>query len=178
MARLRRQNQKLGDALFNEALAAASARSDIELLGSLTIIAFNGSPPSSELRKYSVIAVSRQFLGNDQNASLSRGCSLAPAIVPLLEYFDEAEPQAASTIRSGLIRCRKVQSSQPSLGADKDTDELPLKTVDNLVEAASKASNIEHRVGYLSRAAYLAAQEKNFIRSLSILDGFTEEERK
>jgi hypothetical protein len=178
LVRLRAQNQKLGDALFTEALAAASARSDTDLLGGLTIMAFNTSPPSSELRKYSVIAVSRQFLGSDQNASPNRGCSLAPAVVPLLEHFDKAEPQAAIIIRNALIRCRKVQSSRSAMGADKASDDLPLKTVDNLIEAASKASNIDEKVVYLSRAAYLAAQEKNFIRSLSILDAFTEEERK
>ncbi|HKG96207.1 MAG TPA: hypothetical protein VKA97_00215, partial [Pyrinomonadaceae bacterium] len=178
VARLRAQNEKLGDALFNEALTVASIRSEIELLGSLTIIAFNASSPGGELRKSSVIALSKQFLGSEQNASANRGCSLAPVLVPLLEHFDKAEPQAASLIRSGLIRCRKLQSSSSSSSVDNATDDLPLKTVDNLIEAANKASKIEDKVDYLSRAAYLAAQQRNFIRSLGILDGFTEEERK
>jgi hypothetical protein len=84
VARLRAQNEKLGDTLFNEALTVASMRSDIELLGSLTIIAFNASSPASELRKSSVIAISRLFLGSEQNAPANRGCSLAPVLVPLL----------------------------------------------------------------------------------------------
>jgi hypothetical protein len=175
VVRLRAQNPKLGDALFTEALAAASAHADTDLLGSLTIIAFNASPPSTELRRYSVVAVSKQFLGSDQNTSPNRGCPLAPAVFPLLEQFDLADLPAATVIRNALIRCRQVNSS--SSNARYPSGDLPLKTVDNLIEAAHKASNIDERVHYLSRAAYLAGQEKNFIRSLSILDGFTNEER-
>ncbi len=174
LVRLRAQNKNLGDALFAEALSRASATTDLDLLTSLTIMAFNTLPASSELRKHIVVVVSRQFSGDDQH--ITRSCLLTPVLVPLLEQFAIAEPQAASIVRNALIQCRRVQSSR-SEDADNVWPDFPLKTVDSLLEAANKTANIEKKVVYLGRAAYLAAGEKNFIRALSILDAFNEEER-
>ncbi len=169
LSRLRARDKTLGDRLFVEALS----KPDLDLLASLTLVAFNGPAPSEQLRKQVLIAISREFVGSLRNASsANRGCSLASVVSPLLEQFDQLVPEAASTIRSGLIRCQKTQ-----LGKSTSTDR-PEKTVDDLLEMAAKTINTGERVDYLSRAAYLAAQENNFARALSILDDFTDDERK
>src|SRR5215213_5734861 len=166
LSRLRSRNKALGDSLFLEALS--SSRLNNDLLASLTLVAFNGPAPSEQLRKQTLLAISREFVGNLRNDA-NRGCSLAPVVTPLLEQFDQLVPEAASTVRSGLIRCQKTQAV---------ADNRPVKTIEDLLELAGKTINIEDRVDYLSRAAYQAAQEKTFVRALSILDEFTDEERK
>ena len=174
LSRLRARNRALGDSLFLEALSSPRLNSDF--LASLTLVAFNGPAPSDELRKQILLAVSREFVGTLRNdANANRGCSLASVLTPLVEQFDQLLPQAASTVRSGLIRCRKAQ---PASMGEAASDDQRLKTVDDFLEIANKASTTEDRVDYLARAAYLAAQENNFLRALSILDDFTEEERR
>ncbi len=173
LSRLRARNRALGDSLFFEALSSPRLNSD--LLASLTLVAFTGPAPSDQLRKQTLLAISREFVGTLSNvANVKRGCSFASVVTPLLDQFDQLVPEAASTVRSGLIRCRKLQPAPSETASDNQR----LKTVDDFLEIASKASTTEDRVDYLSQAASLAAQENNFVRALGILDDFTEEERR
>jgi len=171
LGRLRARDKALGDALFREALAAAANRPDQYLLAGLTIMAFNDSSLSDELRKKVLIAVSMEFVGNSPDTNASRGCTIASTVIPLLEQFDQLLPQQAATIRTGLIQCRKSQATSVTAADNRS------KTVDELLEAASKASSRD-KVTYLWQAVYNATLEADFERAVTILDSFTEEERK
>jgi hypothetical protein len=174
LSRLRTRDRGLGDALFIEALTFARTKNDRDLLGSLTLVAFNGPAPSNDIRKRVLGAVSEQFLG--PGTAENNGCSLAPALAPLLGEFDRLSLERASIVRNGLILCQHPHDSSSRNEVDRS---LPtLKTVDDLMEAAKNASNPNDKVAYLGRAAYLAAQESNFSRAVEILDTFNEDERK
>ena len=176
LSRLRTRDRGLGDTLFIQALAAARVRDDRDLLASLTVVAFNGPAPSDDIRKRVLSVISEQFLGSRTHNAQDRGCSLAQTLVPLLAEFDVLLLEQASTVRSGLIRCQQLQASSSDVHADSSL--RPLYTVDDLMEAANKASNSKDRVSYLGRAAYLAAQQKNLDRAVAILETFSDEERK
>jgi len=178
LSRLRLRSKALGDALFNEALMTAAARSDGELLTSLIIIAFKGPAPSDDLRRSVVVAIEREFVGNSRQTAVNRGCSLAPTIAPLLGEFDRVLPQSAATIRGGLIRCQKSHNPSSDATVDRVLNNERVETVSDLLDAASKARTIDDRVLFLGRAANLAAQQGNFEQAVTILDGLAEEERK
>jgi hypothetical protein len=178
LARLRLRNKALGDALFNEALVTAAARSDRELLTSLTLIAFNSPATSDDLRRSVVMAIEREFVGNSRQTAVNGGCSLAPIIAPLLTEFERTLPQSAATIRGGLMRCQKSHNPSSDATVDRILDNERVKTVSDLLDAAGKARTIDDRVLFLGRAVYLAAQQGNFEQALTILDGLSEDERK
>lgn len=178
LSRLRLRNKALGDALFNEALITAAARSDGELLTSLMLIAFNGPTPSDDLRRSVVVAIEREFVGNSRQTAANGGCSRASTIAPLLSEFDRLLPHSAATIRGGLMRCQKNHNPSSDATVDRVLNNERVNTVSDLLDSAGKASTIDDRALFLGRAAYLAAQQGNFEQALTILDGLTEEERK
>ncbi len=52
-----------------------------------------------------------------------------------------------------------------------------MKSVDDFLRAADETNNQERRRFLRSRAAYLASQNKDYARAISILDGFDNEDR-
>lgn len=176
LSRLRSRNQALGDALFNEALVTARARSDRDLLASLILVAFNGPANTTETRKTVIRAIEQEFLGHSGEANFNRGCSLARVIAPLLNEFDRVLPQSSVNIRGGLIRCQKISSSSDAT-VERVLENQPVKTVSDLLDAANKAKTIDDKALFLGRAANLAAQQEKFEQALEILDGLSAEER-
>jgi hypothetical protein len=177
--RLRKHDVRLGDALFLEVLAAARARDfDTELLSLLPQVAFEGPVPSERLRR-ELLGVLAQGLLRPSNSAAEKAaaCRLAPLAAPLLPEFQRLLPQRSGMVRNETIVCQlQLDSGARAEVADSLRNE-PLKTIDDFEKAARGTSDRERRMSYLSRAASLAAEGREYDRAVAILDGFDGELR-
>lgn len=177
LAGLRRQNSRLADGLFEEALGAAQAAQSVNRLTALTYVAFpalydpsfKGEAPPAKWRTSLLRAIAAGVMRED---SEGRNCGYASLMARLLAEVDGLLPQQAGPLRATLARCEAK-----SLRVEEALSPAPLKTVDDYLSAAAKAPTLERRVFTLVRAAGLAAQQGDFQKGLSILDNLTSEER-
>lgn len=177
--RLRKRDVNLSDTLFNEIVAAARARGyDQNLLTLLPVVTFEGPSPSDKLRG-GFLAVLAEGLLSAQNSAEERAalCRLAPLAAPLLPEFQRLLPQQAGAVRVQISLCQMNLDPQTRQEVADALDDKPLKTVDDLLEAAGKTSDLAQRVAYLERAAYAAFGARNYERAVAILDGVKGEER-
>ncbi len=177
---LRKQNGRLADSLFDEALGSARAAENINRFLLLTYAAFP-SPyfPSLNLKgeaapaKWQVSLLQAIAAGAMRSDAEARYCDYATLMAQLLAEVDRLLPQQAGSVRAALTRCEaKSQPVEESLAT------APLKTVDDYLAAAAKATTLDRRVITLGRAAQLAEQQGDFQKGISILDNLTSEERK
>ena len=168
----RARDTALGDLLFTEALRTAQTEVDRNLLISLVSVAFNGPVPSDTLRRNTLEVIATFLLsGPDRGSESASTCTMASTAEPLLAHFGQLLPDKAGLVRTSIIRCRTTTDKSNS-----PLDASP-NTVEELLQAADKVVSSNERAAYLGRAAYLASQQQDFNRAISILDGFSEEER-
>jgi hypothetical protein len=177
--RLRKRDVNLSDTLFMEVLAAARARNyDPNLFNILPVVAFEGPSASEKLRGSLLSALAEGLLrpvGSPEEQSAV--CKLAPTAAPLLPEFQRLLPQQAAMVSAQISRCQPSLDPSTRREVGDALQDKPLNTVDDLLAAAGKASDPEQRVTYLNRAAYMAFGERKYESAISILDGFSSEER-
>jgi hypothetical protein len=182
--RLRSRDSKLADTLFNQTLAVAQAEYDPQLILILTAVAFPTTLdpfirvplPSDDLQiaLLGVLANTLQRSSGDTSVE----CGLAQAAAPLLVHFSRLVPQAVDNVQSAISKCRPQVDEPSRQRMDAATPgQPPLKTVDDLLNAAGEAKSNEVRLQYLARAIQLAAHLKEYERAIAILDGLSSEDR-
>lgn len=177
--RLRKRDVNLSDGLFMEIIAAARARNyDPNLLTILPTVAFEGPVPSNKLRVSLLDVLAEGLLRIPKSTQeQSAICQLAYIAAPLLPEFQRLIPLQAGMVRAQLIGCKPDLDPDTRREISNALQEQPLKTVEDLLEAAGKTSDLEQRVTYRNRAAYMAFSEQKYDRAITILDGFSSEER-
>jgi hypothetical protein len=177
--RLRKRDVNLSDTLFMETVAAARARNyDADLFNVLPVVAFEGPSPSDRLRGSLLGGLAEGLLRVPTSAQEESAiCRLAPIAAPLLTEFGRLLPQQAAAVSAQVARCQSGLAPGARKEVSDAMQDRPPDTVDDLLAAAGKASDTERRVTYLNRAAYKAFGEQKYERALSILDGFSSEDR-
>jgi hypothetical protein len=182
---LRQQDGNIGDGLFSrlfrDALNTAQSTHSVNLLSSLVVAAFpkssfpmyQGKVPPANVSE-GLLAVLVEGLLTIQNPGAERGsdCAFARITAPLLNEIFQLFPQQAVAVRAEIGKCQYT-----SQRVDDALRDQPLKTVDDFLQAAEKEPNTFKAAGLLARAAALAAQQKDFNRAISILDGLSSEQR-
>lgn len=174
---LRTRDQELADTLFLEVLASALRSLDIDILASLARVAFIGPSQTASIQQAVLIAL-HELIGR-LSSEVNSGdalCRLAKIATPLLGQFKTLLPQSLDLVQAAVLRCGNSPNPfrETSTGSAFDSK---LRSVDDFLRAAGETSNPERRVFLMSRAAYIASQEKNYDRAVSILDQFSDSER-
>lgn len=177
--RLRRRDAALSDILFAEVLAAARANNyDHNLLNLLPVVAFQGPAPSDKLRASFLEVLAEGFLRVPHTAGERAAiCKLARIAAPLLPEFRRLIPQRAAALPVQLAECQASLDEDARKEIGSALQEQSPRTVDELLEAANRTSELSRRVAYRDRAAYMAFGERKYERAVSILDDYTGEER-
>ncbi len=175
---LRKRDTKLADSLFDQILTVAGAAYDQESLGWLAVYAFRGQ--TSDERRARLLAILAEALlrTSPSAGDEEKACGFAPTAAPLLEQFNRLLPQQAAMVRVAITKCQPSLNPYVRKPVDEALRDRPLKTVDDLVKEADKASNQHTRDDYLTQAAQMAAQKKEFERATALLDLISDEGRK
>lgn len=181
--RLRARDQVAGDALFREALRIARIAPEFNLFSILITAVFQG-PFSADSYRKDVLSATAEAILRPTGAPFDEAavCNLASIVAPLLPSFDLHLPDQTQRVRSKLALCqrsRSQESGQPDKDsiADKTQVTKPAETIEDLLNAANEARDHNERDLYLVKAAEQAAREKDFDRSVSILDSINDEGR-
>lgn len=183
LVRLSARDSRLGAALFSQALNLASASSDGSLFLQLGQMAFpNGqSPPSNpipvEARTQLLATLANRFLSHQSETGKPGDCKLAWIVAPLVGQYDRLLPQQTFRLREMLVRCQTNLDSVARERVNESTNK-PLKSVDDFLQAAEKAADPRVRGFHLARAAFAAAQQRDYDRAIAILESIGTEERK
>lgn len=183
--RLRTVDSKWADALFREALSLARATSDAQLFDALVGAAFinkefpgaaaAAAPEELQLEVLASLASALGRQGTTPHQQIEI-CRLAPIAAPLLDEFWRLSPAEVNSVRDAVQRCQALQSGGVRRQISDQISERPLKDVDDFLKAANETRDRQAAVSYLFRAAYLASQEKEFDRAISILDGMSSQD--
>ena len=173
LSKLGMRDQSAGDKLFFEVLAVTKKTLDSNMLAALSRLAFVGAAPSEAVRK-NTLSVLSDILLSASHAETD--CEFARIAAPLIPQFRALLPNRAQMVEATAARCGNSSNGLGETVTGRNYDPQ-LKTVDDFLRAADETSNRERRVFLRSRAAYLASQNKDHERAISILDAFDEEER-
>lgn len=80
-------------------------------------------------------------------------------------------------VRAQLVRCQSSLDTRARGEVGESLQEQPLNTVEALLDAAGKTSDLARRVAYRNRAAQMAFGGHEYDRAIAILDGYSAEER-
>ena len=177
--KLRKSDSALADQLFDDVLAAARVTFDAESLSWLAVYAFNGKTSSIERRKLLLGVVAQGILRNPVSvAGRAEVCKLAPTAATYLEQLNQLLPLQSIMVRQALFGCQ--QSLEPSArqSVEQALRDQPLKTSADFESEADKSSDQQSRDEHLTRAARLAAEEKNYEHAVLLLDRISDEGRK
>ena len=189
---LRSRDPKLADALFMQALAVLGEKPDISFLTSLLMDAFPSlvslepslPAPPDPLRSQLLLVVAAYFrnamIAADSPATLcSSNAGFISVLSPLLPEFDSMLPLEQSiSVRQLIVGCLPRLGPLAQEQAENAQRNSPLKTVDDFLAAADNARDTKVRTVLQSRAARLAAQQKNLERAIKIMDGMDDDARK
>lgn len=180
--RLSAHNPKLAEPLFNEALAAARATYDTQLLSALALGAYAGMENPSTRKQVLTDDLCAKLLGvlaegimrpSSVPADEVITCRLAPIAAQLIDEFNRLLPQQAVMVRAAITRCHPVLASGYRREVANALRDLPLRNVEDFLRAAEESTDLQTRSIYQMRAAHLAAQQKNFDQAITILDGIS-----
>ena len=184
---LRRNNPELADDFVRTALANVASLPDRSKLFWLELIVFPenlGSSFPATLRppanlKVVYLSLIADYLYNSQLDFSRRAipsCSDDAAYTVKFEkWFAELLPQKLDTVRQLINIClgdqnRQIRENVTNTSASSDVDEL--------LKKADETQDPLFRSNFLIKAASAALQQKNFAKSVEILDKMTDEERK
>ena len=177
--KMRTRDPQLADKLFRETLTAAQATSDVQLFNSLAGAAFIQkefpSATASVAPEYLQIQLLSVLSAALLRAPTSPGdegpiCQLAPIAAPLLDEFFRLLPSQAPYVRAVVVRCQPLLSNSGRREVANNINDVPLRSIDDLVKAASEAGDPKLAMLHLMRAASMASQEKDFDHAISILE--------
>lgn len=173
LSKLGMRDQSAGDKLFLEVLSVTERTLDSNMLGALSRLAFIGRVPSESVRKRTLDILADLLLAVAQANTV---CQFTRIAVPLIPHFRALLPNRAQMVEAAIVRCNNSSSAFAETVTGQDYDPQ-LNSVDDFLRAADETNNRERRVFLRSRAAYLASQNKDYDRAISILDTFDEDER-
>ena len=181
--KLRRQDPKLADGLFVQAMDVARQDPKGKLLNSLMYVAFpvqrgitdNVPVPADSLRTELLqiyVTMITDSMVNDQKLT----CGIVSWLAPLYTELERLLPKQWPVVRQAINQC---QSASPLVHQiiDDATRSQPLNTVESLLKAAADAKETEVRTVYKARAAHLAKDGNDYELALKILEDMTKEER-
>ena len=166
---LHKRDPIVANRLFAGIVQAAVARADPNFFSMLITAAFNG-PFSSQQEQRMVLSgllqITQRPINGPQEATII--CKLATFIPPLLPYIDSLFATQAQGVRLTLTSCHLLTVGEKQ-ATDVESTRIPT-TVDDFINAATKANNEADRDHYLLQGAQLAASNKQFERAIEILD--------
>src|ERR1041385_3372034 len=181
--KLRRQDPKLADGLFVQAMDVARQDPKGKLLNSLMYVAFpvqrgitdNVPVPADSLRTELLqiyVTMITDSMVNDQKLT----CGIVSWLAPLYTEFERLLPKQWPVVRQAINQC---QSASPLVHQiiDDATRSHTLNTVETLLKAAADEKDTAVRTVYKARAAHLAKDGNDYELALKILEDMTKEER-
>lgn len=182
LERLTVRDPRLGAALFGETLALARISSDSSLFLQLGQMAFpNGQDsPSSRIPlevRTQLLASLAQVFTSPGEPGKNVNCKFAWISAPLLGQYYRLLPQQAPLVREALGLCQGTLDEVARGRVDEALSDKPLKSVDDLLQAAERAADPKVRTFHLMRASYMAAQQHDYDRALGILDSISSDSR-
>jgi hypothetical protein len=99
-------------------------------------------------------------------------------IAPLKNQYSNLLPDKVGQLQITLSKCHADFSSISQKNDNKTTNDAPLNTIDDLLDAAKRTTDEKTKASLLMRAAQMALRAKQFEKMIAVLDGFSEEGRK
>ena len=178
--KLNGKDSKLGEDLFQLALAAVRRNYGYQFAGGLGIIVFEvrDGRTFSEVARRSYL----ELLADMTSDAVLSGpeqqtrCKVAALATPILSRFDEYLPNRSLAIRQQVQSCIPF-TNNPELGNAEASGDGP-QTVDEYLRAAREAKNPSTKARYFQRAISKLNGVKKFDDIVSLLDDMSEDERK
>ncbi len=188
---LRSRDAKLADDLFMQSVAAVRDTYDLDFFSPLLRVAFpilsgqgpKAPAPPDAIRFQLLLAVAAYFehiLTTTEASSLcSASAAMISMIAPVLPEFDRLLPPAqSSSVHQLIVGCQSGLSPIVQERVEDAQRNVPLKTVDDFLNAADKAKYPKAKTVLQLRAAQLAVRQKDFDRAISIIDEMDDDARK
>jgi hypothetical protein len=184
---LRPKSPTLADKLLFESYKVARTEYNIRWLAQLREIVFpesnyalqNQPKPSDDLRTqllqiYLEASLHYSKLANYQQVK----CELALGHISLLmSQYRQLLPTQLGIAQQVVSQCSYDKGSVKRKLAEDEQNTGPLNTIEDFLDAASKAKDKDVTATYLARAANLAAQQKKYKQAIKILDDMDEYSR-
>jgi len=182
---LRRQDPKLADDLFVQALAVARQSPKSMLTNALMYLAFpvqRGMPADTpippeplrvELLQIYVSMITDSMAG-DEKQNLT--CGIVSWLAPVFTEFERLVPKQWPIVRQAINQCQSASTLVHQI-LDDATRSQPLNTVEALLKAAADEKDMQARTVYKSRAANLAKEHNDYELALKILEDMAKDER-
>ncbi|HEX8843840.1 MAG TPA: hypothetical protein VF791_04315 [Pyrinomonadaceae bacterium] len=175
--RMRRIDINLANTLFTEVLAVARTAYDLNLLNALISVAFRGPAPSDELKTKILVVVAEGLLRLSAQAKEKvEPCKLATMASNLLDHFNRLLPQQAALVQFEVRRCQDNALPGSEQEVNEAMRESQLKTIEDFLKAAQETTEPK-KDEYLAKAAYMAFEQKDYDRAISILEEISDSGR-
>ena len=180
---LRKQDPKLADSLFVQALPLAKQEPGSKLTNSLMYVAFPAQrgqagdiPVPPEPLRIELLQIFLTLLNPANGDDPKSICGAVTWLSPIFSEFERLLPQQMPVVRQAISKCQSV-SPLVQMTIDDNTRSQPLNTVESLLKAAADATETHVRTVYKSRAGYLAKEHNDYELAIKILDDMSKEER-
>lgn len=185
---LRPFSSSLADKLLTEALKIARQSNDNEWLRQLTNTIFPEAlntnfviqpPPDSFRREFLQLLLNQAQQMELASMTNKDICTFVLwNITPLKNQYSNLLPDKVGQLQITLSKCHADFSSISQKNDNKTTNDAPLNTIDDLLDAAKRTTDEKTKASLLMRAAQMALRAKQFEKMIAILDSFSEEGRK
>jgi hypothetical protein len=185
---LRPFSSSLADKLLTEALKIARQSNDNEWLRQLTSTIFPEAlntnfviqpPPDSFRREFLQLLLNQAQQMELASMTNKDICTFVLwNIAPLKNQYSNLLLDKVGQLQITLSKCPADFSSISQKNDNKTTNDAPLNTIDDLLDAAKRTTDEKTKASLLMRAAQMALRAKQFEKMIAILDSFSEEGRK
>jgi hypothetical protein len=185
---LRPFSSSLADKLLTEALKIARQSNDNEWLRQLTSTIFPEAlntnfviqpPPDSFRREFLQLLLNQAQQMELASMTNKDICTFVLwNIAPLKNQYSNLLPDKVGQLQITLSKCPADFSSISQKNDNKTTNDAPLNTIDDLLDAAKRTTDEKTKASLLMRAAQMALRAKQFEKMIAVLDSFSEEGRK
>jgi hypothetical protein len=183
LEKLSARDARLGAALFGEALALARASSDSNLFLQLTQVSFpNGqdslsNPIPLAVRTQLLSSLAQVFMSSSGEPGKNVTCKFAWISASMLGQYYRLFPQQAPLVREALGQCQATLDEVARGRVDEALNDKALKSVDDFLQAAERAKDPKVQTFHRMRAAFMAAQQRDYDRAIVILDSISSDSR-
>ncbi len=179
------KDEKLSEALFNEALVTTETSPNLEtnvgFVSALSSAAFREykgkSLPETARKNFLTVLFNLTLTGDNSLETQKRNCNFLSAATRFISSYESYFPEKAIAIRQKFVLCEKTLGNFAGI-IKSDLSETKLETAEEYIQAAKETKDNFLKGTYYSRAVQKLYQAKEYEKIISVLEDMTEEEKK